>query len=103
MNNINISKKLFSIITINFNNAEGLKKTIESLKNQKFQNYEHIIIDGGSSDKSVEIIKSYLKDIDYSKKVTYWCSEKEWDKGAYMQIIVDSKVINIYNNLIDKE
>ena len=33
----------------------------------------------------------------------YWCSEKEWDKGAYMQIIVDSKVINIYNNLIDRE
>ena len=81
MNNINISKKLFSIITINFNNAEGLKKTIESLKKQKFQNYEHIIIDGGSSDKSVEIIQSYLKDIDYSKKVTYWCSEK--DNGIY--------------------
>lgn len=46
-----------SIITVNYNNALGLQKTIDSVVNQVSQNYEFIIIDGGSSDGSVEVIK----------------------------------------------
>ena len=48
-----------SIITINLNNAKGLWKTIESVAMQTSRNFEHIIIDGGSTDGSVEIIKSF--------------------------------------------
>lgn len=72
---------LISIITINFNNANGLYKTLESVRTQSFQNYEQIIIDGGSTDGSVEVIKEFINDKDYSKHITYWCSEK--DKGIY--------------------
>ena len=48
-----------SIITINFNNAEGLRKTLASVATQTFRDYEHIIVDGGSTDESVEIIRQY--------------------------------------------
>lgn len=65
---------LLSIITINFNNAEGLKKTIESVISQSFNDFEYLIIDGGSTDGSVEIIKQ-------NKRINYWISEK--DKGIY--------------------
>ncbi len=66
---------LFSIITINRNNAEGLLKTIESVASQSFVDYEYIIIDGASSDGSVEIIE---KNRDSFR---YWVSEA--DKGIY--------------------
>lgn len=65
----------FSIITINYNNRDGLKRTIESVIKQTFQGYEFIIIDGGSTDGSVEVIKQY------ESHITYWISEK--DKGVY--------------------
>lgn len=64
-----------SIITINYNNREGLRKTIESVVNQTFRDFEYIVIDGGSTDGSVEVIKEYADRIDY------WVSEK--DKGIY--------------------
>jgi len=64
-----------SIITVNLNNAEGLRKTIESVVTQTFTDFEYIIIDGGSTDGSVEIIKLY------ADKITYWVSEP--DKGIY--------------------
>jgi glycosyltransferase involved in cell wall biosynthesis len=48
-----------SIITINFNNAAGLKRTIESVVNQTTKDFDYIIIDGGSSDGSVEVIRSF--------------------------------------------
>jgi glycosyltransferase involved in cell wall biosynthesis len=65
----------FSIITINYNNRNGLKKTIESVINQTFHDYEFIIIDGGSSDGSIDIIK------EYEDKISYWISEP--DHGIY--------------------
>lgn len=65
----------FSIITINFNNRDGLRKTIESVVNQTFRDFEYIIIDGGSTDGSVDVIKEYADRIDY------WVSEP--DKGIY--------------------
>jgi glycosyltransferase involved in cell wall biosynthesis len=64
-----------SIITVNLNNAQGLRKTIESVVSQTFADYEYIIIDGGSTDDSIDIIKQY------EDKITYWVSEQ--DKGIY--------------------
>ena len=48
-----------SIITITYNNAEGLRKTLASVASQTFRDFEHIIVDGGSTDESVEIIREY--------------------------------------------
>ena len=48
-----------SIITINYNNAEGLRKTLASVTSQTFHDFEHIIVDGGSTDESVDIIREY--------------------------------------------
>ena len=62
---------MLSIITINYNNKEGLRCTIESVVNQTCTDYEFIIIDGGSTDGSVDIIKQY------ENKITYWVSEKD--------------------------
>jgi len=64
-----------SIITINLNNALGLKITIQSIVNQSFTDFELIIIDGGSQDSSVDIINSFCK------RIRYWVSEP--DKGIY--------------------
>lgn len=50
---------LLSIITINYNNAEGLRKTLASVASQTYAEIEHIIIDGGSKDNSVEVIREY--------------------------------------------
>ena len=57
---------LLSIITINYNDAFGLEKTIESVSNQTFKNYEYIIIDGASTDSSLEIIQKNIEKIHYS-------------------------------------
>lgn len=70
-----MDKLKISIITINFNNALGLDKTISSVINQTFANFEYLIIDGGSTDGSTEIIEKN------SSKINYWVSEK--DKGIY--------------------
>ena len=64
-----------SIITINYNNFEGLKKTAESVINQTWKEFEFIVIDGGSTDGSVAFIESQSKYIDY------WVSEP--DNGIY--------------------
>ncbi len=64
-----------SIITINFNNAPGLRKTIESVVNQTSNDFEYIIIDGGSKDGSVDAIRKY------EDNITYWISEP--DTGIY--------------------
>ena len=64
-----------SIITVNKNNQLGLEKTIESVVNQKFNDFEYIIIDGASSDDSAEIIKRY------GGKISYWITEE--DTGIY--------------------
>ena len=48
-----------SIITINYNNAEGLRKTLASVASQTYPHIEHIIVDGGSTDESVEVIREY--------------------------------------------
>ena len=64
-----------SIITINYNNYEGLKKTMESVFSQSFIEYEYLVIDGGSEDGSKELIEKQ------THKLSYWISEK--DRGIY--------------------
>ena len=71
-----------SIITINYNNADGLRKTLASVAAQTCHVFEHIIIDGGSSDGSVDIIREYESIISNRKSIILtWVSEK--DKGIY--------------------
>ena len=65
----------FSIITINYNNADGLDHTIESVISQSCADYEFIIIDGGSTDNSIDVIRKS------EDKIDYWVSEK--DAGIY--------------------
>lgn len=67
-----------SIITINYNNSEGLHRTLASVAAQTYRDIEHIIIDGGSTDGSVDVIKEYAET---SKHTVIWSSEK--DKGIY--------------------
>lgn len=64
-----------SIITINYNNLEGLKRTYDSVVAQTCQDFEWIIIDGGSTDGSKEFIE------EHQEHFAYWCSEP--DKGIY--------------------
>jgi len=64
-----------SIITVVFNDKLGLENTIQSVLSQSYKNIEYIIIDGGSTDGTLDIIKKYEDRIDY------WVSEK--DKGIY--------------------
>lgn len=66
-----------SIITINYNNAEGLKRTLDSVASQTCHEFEHIVIDGGSTDGSVDVIKEYVRQVES----VLWVSEK--DKGIY--------------------
>ena len=68
-------KKKISIITVTKNSEKYLEKNILSVFNQKYKNYEHIIIDGKSTDKTIEIINKH------KKKIKYFISEK--DKGLY--------------------
>lgn len=64
-----------SIITINYNNCDGLRKTIESVVVQTFKDFEWIVIDGGSTDGSRELIEQY------AEHFAYWVSEP--DEGIY--------------------
>lgn len=75
-----------SIITINYNNLEGLKRTIESVINQTWQEFEYIVIDGGSIDGSAGYIESQSDEIDY-------CIS-EPDKGIYNAMNKGIKVAN---------
>ena len=65
----------YSIITVNFNNIEGLRKTIESVIHQTFHDFEFIVIDGGSTDGSTDVLKKY------DAQINYWVSEP--DGGIY--------------------
>ncbi len=72
-----------SIITINYNNAEGLRKTLASVAAQTYSEFEHVIIDGASNDGSVDVIREYA-DKNHENKSSHkitWVSEH--DSGIY--------------------
>ena len=71
----NTNLPLVSIITVVFNGELELETTIKSVIEQSYKNIEYIIIDGASSDKTLDIIHQYESEIDY------WCSES--DNGIY--------------------
>ena len=64
-----------SVITVTLNAAHNLKKTLESITGQDYPDLEIIVIDGGSTDGTVEVIKSF------SEHIAYWISEP--DQGIY--------------------
>ena len=68
-------KPLITVVTVVYNGAESLEQTITSVINQTYDNIEYIIIDGASSDSTLDIIKKY------EDKIDYWQSEP--DKGIY--------------------
>ena len=94
-----------SIITINFNNVEGLKKTLSSVAEQSCRDIEHLIIDGGSSDGSVEAIKEYVaanpNNDPFFKHTIKWVSERE--NGIYnamnkgIEIALGRRIVNSFN------
>lgn len=88
------NKPLISIITVVYNGEKHLEETILSVLNQTYDNIEYIIIDGGSTDGTVEIIKKYEERIDY------WVSER--DSGIYDAMnkgidVVSGEWINFMN------
>lgn len=70
-----VSKPLLSIITVVLNQEKYLESTIKSVLSQKLKDYEYIIVDGGSTDNTLKIIRKY------TNKISYWISQK--DKGLY--------------------
>ena len=64
-----------SIITISYNNLEGLKDTYRSIHQQTFRDFEWIVVDGGSTDGTKEFLEAHQEEI------VWWCCEK--DKGVY--------------------
>lgn len=69
------NKPKVTIVTVVYNGIDSIEETIQSVINQDYNNKEYIIIDGGSTDGTIEIIKKYETRIDH------WISEK--DKGIY--------------------
>lgn len=92
-----------SIITINYNNAEGLRKTLASVAAQTYRDIEHIIVDGASTDGSVDVIKEYENqlNITHSTINLLWSSEK--DNGIYnamnkgIEIALGKRIVNSFN------
>jgi glycosyltransferase involved in cell wall biosynthesis len=88
-------KPLITIITVVFNGERFLKETILSVLNQTYENIEYIIIDGGSTDRTLDIIREYEHAIDY------WVSEN--DKGMYDAInkglvLAQGDIVNFINS-----
>ena len=94
-----------SIITINYNNAEGLRKTLASVAAQTYTDIEHIIVDGGSTDNSVEVIREYEQSL--TSRLSPLASRLKWlsepDKGIYnamnkgIEIALGKRVVNSFN------
>lgn len=80
------TKPLITIVTVVYNGQEHLEETILSVINQTYTNIEFIIIDGGSTDNTIDIIRKYEHAIDY------WASEK--DEGIYDAMNKASELAN---------
>ena len=93
---------ILSIITINYNNAEGLRKTLVSVASQTYAEIEHIIIDGGSTDNSIEVIREYESSL--ASRLSPLASRLKWlsekDTGIYnamnkgIEIALGRRIVN---------
>jgi len=88
-------KPLISIVTVVYNSVDTLEQTLLSIINQTYSNIEYIIIDGGSTDGTIDIIKKY------NNKIHYWVSEP--DEGLYYAMnkglqAANGKWINFMNS-----
>lgn len=96
-----------SIITINKNNALGLQKTMESVLNQTYKDFEYIVVDGSSTDESIEIIKSFklnnFKWISEPDTGIYNAMNKgiQMSTGEYLQFLNSGDVLVDKTVLID--
>ena len=68
-----------TVITVSFNSVKKIESTIQSVLNQTYPAIEYIIVDGGSTDGTVDIIKKY------ERQLSYWISEP--DMGVYLSLI----------------
>jgi len=87
-----------TIITVCLNSEKTITKTIESILSQTYKNYEYIVIDGKSIDRTIQIIKEYQKKFDGRMK---WISEK--DSGLYYAMnkgiqLANGELIGILNS-----
>lgn len=94
-------KPLISIITVSFNSAKTIRKTIESVLNQTYTNIEYIIIDGNSNDETVPIIKEY--ELQFQKREINYRWVSETDQGIYDAMnkgikLADGEWIGILNS-----
>src|ERR1051326_6773353 len=80
-----------SIVTPSFNQGNFLEQTIQSVLDQNYPNLEYIVIDGGSTDKSVEIIKKY------EKHLAYWISERDNGQSDAINKGLNKCTGNIFN------
>lgn len=92
---------LVTIITVSYNSENTISDTIESVLNQSYSNIEYIIVDGGSKDKTINIVKSYI-DKFKDKNISFnWISEHDkgiadaWNKGI---AISKGDIIGILNS-----
>jgi glycosyltransferase involved in cell wall biosynthesis len=74
-------KPLISVVTVSLNAEKTIERTIKSVLSQDFDNFEHVIVDGVSSDSTLNFIKKYSKKTKYPHKIDNWISEK--DGGLY--------------------
>lgn len=84
-----------SIVTVSYNSAKTIEQTIKSVINQTYSNIEYIVIDGGSTDGTVDIIKKY------EDRIAYWVSEP--DDGIFDAMnkgikIATGEVVGIINS-----
>ena len=66
---------MVSVITVVYNNAAAIRKTVDSFFAQTWAKKEYVVIDGGSTDGTVDVIR------EYADRLAYWCSEP--DEGLY--------------------